>query len=111
MVVYVIKCHNLILVYFSVTQHHKLNNRHLFHFHIIEGGVVRVQRTRACNGHWRWVATLLSLRASTKQSMVFKIEKYMCTKPKEYTGCGSVLSLIQSEKYANQIQKSIQLKP
>ena len=38
----------------------------------VPGGVVRVQRTRACNGHWRWVATLLSLRASTKQSMVFK---------------------------------------
>ena len=37
----------------------------------VPGGVVRVQRTRACNSHWRWVAAL-SLRASTKQSMVFK---------------------------------------
>ena len=50
---------------YNMELHHYLCDR-------VPGGVVRVQRTRACNGHWRWVATLLSLRASTKQSMVFK---------------------------------------
>ena len=32
------------------------------------GGVVRVQRTRVCNGHWHWIAMLLSLRASSSPS-------------------------------------------
>ena len=36
------------------------------------GGVIRVQWTQACNGHWRWVAMLLSQRATIQQSMVFK---------------------------------------
>ena len=43
----------------------------------VPGGVVRVQQTWACNSHWRWVAVLLSLRASTKRAWYLNREVHV----------------------------------